>query len=388
MAIVNIKPKSGRFYFRLFVLFYCILFFILNAIKKRKPPKQPKSFLIAHHLLLGDTLMLTPMLANLRNRYPEAIIYFLVSEQYEGLYEKSPYGVKTIGYNPKNASSYFKLRRLVKSVDVAFIPGDNRFSSLAYSLGAKWVVAFWDLPKHWSKNLFVDQFIPLPHEPVNWEDMNVRLVQFNRNKVDNVQSSIYYDKKDWPAASFDHYQRPENYVVLHVGASNPLRYWQPEKWFELANQLEALGYQVVWTASPQEKGIIEQIDPGMKYKAFTDLSLNQLWDLLKRAKLVICPDTGISHMAKLTNTPVIVLFGQGSNVLFGKGRFFKNHIFYKAIIIEDMPCRDQRVLFKRPIPWVRRCSRTLKDCQNNKCMNEISVDTVSQEATRFLSGSH
>ncbi|MGY6277705.1 glycosyltransferase family 9 protein [Methylomonas sp. MgM2] len=381
MADAKTKPKSSRFYFRAAVFFYCALFFITNSFQKRKRPERPKRFLIAHHLLLGDTLMLTPMLAYLRNDFPDAVIYFLVSEQYLCLYEKSPYEVRAIGYNPKNARSYFRLRKLIQSVDVAFIPGDNRFSSLAYSLKARWIVAFWDLPKNRLKNLFVDQFVAMPTEPLSWEDMNVRLV---RSNAGNAIGKIDYDKNDWPAASFDDYQKPDNYIVLHVGASNPLRYWQPEKWLELANRLEALGYAVVWTAGPQEGGIIEQIDPNKKYKAYTGLHLNQLWDLLEHAKLAICPDTGVSHMAKLTDTPVIVLFGQGSNVLFGKGEFFENHVFYRAVIIDDMPCRNQNTLFKRPIPWVRRCGRTLKDCQNNLCMQAISVDMVFQPVLEFF----
>ena len=211
----------------------------------------------------------------------------------------------------------------------------------------------------------------------------MRLVEFGCNKVDNTDCNTYYDKKDWPAPSFDAYQKPENYIVLHVGATNPLRYWQPEKWFQLANQLEERGYQVVWTASPQERKLIKEIDSNGKYKAFSDLNLNQLWNLIEHASLVVCPDTGISHMAKITNTPVIVLFGQGSDVLFGKGEFFKNHVFYKAII-KDIPCRDQNLLFKRSIPWVKRCNRTLKDCQNNLCMNNISVDMVFGGVLDFL----
>ncbi len=38
----------------------------------RRPPRDPRRILIAHHLLLGDTLMLTPLLAKLRARHPSA----------------------------------------------------------------------------------------------------------------------------------------------------------------------------------------------------------------------------------------------------------------------------------------------------------------------------
>ncbi|CAG1020935.1 Lipopolysaccharide core heptosyltransferase RfaQ [Methylococcales bacterium] len=380
------NKKNGRFYFRVLVFVHALYNFLINIFKKRCRPRQPRYFLIAHHLLLGDTLMLTAMLANLRNLYPDSVIYFLVSEQFAGLYEKSPYNVRVIGYDPRIPNSFDNLKKVIKQVDIAFIPGDNRFSMLAYSLKSKWIVAFEDVPGSGLKNLFVDEFVPLPKEAINWEDMNLQLINSASKQPDKQKSVVLYNKKDWPAPSFEAYPRPENYVILHVGASTPLKYWQSEKWFDLANRLDALGYQVVWTASYKEKAIIEQIDPLHKFTAYSNLSLPQLWDLIEHAILVICPDTGVAHLAKITDTPVIVLFGQGSDVLFGKGSFFNNHRFYKAIIVDNIPCRDQNLLFKRPVFWVRRCNRTTRECQQNICMDQISVDLVYKSVIDLMQG--
>ena len=385
MANMKNNNKNGRFYFRVIVFFYALLNLLFNFAKRRQRPKKPVSFLIAHHLLLGDTLMLTTMLANLRSLYPDSVIYFLVSKQFVGLYENSPYGIQAMAYDPKSVGSFFNLREIIKQVDIAFIPGDNRFSLLAYSLNAKWIVAFEDVPGSGLKNFFVDEFVPLPKKPVNWEDMNLRLIGLVDGDSDHQAPVVLYDKKDWPAPSFEAYQRPENYVVLHVGASSPLKYWQSAKWWELAGRLEDLGYQVVWTSSEKERVIIEQIDPQGKFPAYSNLSLPQLWDLIEHADLMICPDTGVAHLAKLTDTPVIVLFGQGSDVLFGKGAFFTNHRFYKAIIVENIACRNQNLLFKRPVSWVRRCNRMIKDCQHAICMDEISVDRVCQHVLELRS---
>ena len=46
------------------------------ALRRRDPvaPRDPRRILIAHHLLLGDTLMLTPLLKKLRTMHPQADI--------------------------------------------------------------------------------------------------------------------------------------------------------------------------------------------------------------------------------------------------------------------------------------------------------------------------
>lgn len=375
------NPNSGRFYFRLFVFLYCIVSWCLSCLKKRHRPEYPKRFLIAHHLLLGDTLMLTPMLAKIRRCYPDAVIYFLVSDQYVELYEKSPYRIRALGFNPRSLQSYFDLRKRVESVDIALVPGDNRFSSLAFSLGSKWIIAFEDVPGARLKNLFVDEFVAIPSQAINWEDMNLKLVPCE----DPSGNDFVYSKADWESPAFVPYRRPENYVVLHVGASGPLKYWPEPKWLELAGRLSSLGYDVIWTASPKEQRLIDEIDPSHQFKAYSNLSLAQLWHLIEHAQLVVCPDTGVAHLAKLTDTPVIVLFGQGSDLLFGRGLFFQNHRFYRSIIIDDIACRDTHQLFKRRIPWVRRCNRTIKQCQNNICMKNISVDRVFDKVVEFRS---
>lgn len=381
---VRKRRKKGRFCFRLLVFLYCVRFFLLNLFKKRVRPMRPQSVLIAHHLLLGDTLMLTPMLARLRQCYPDAVIYFLVPESFAALYSRRPYNIRVLGYDPRSADSYLALRKASQSVDVAFVPGDNRFSNLAYSLQAEWIVAFNDLPENRAKNLFVDQFVAIPEQPCHWQAMNVMLVDAIAVEGMYLEPLPCFEKNDWPAPACDPFEMPGNFVVLHVGASSPLKYWPAENWRALADALTELGYQVVWTASPAEKGLIEAIDAKGQYLAYANLSLVQLWHLIERARLVICPDTGVAHLAKITETPVVVLFGQGSDVLFGCGEFFNRGRLYQAIIVDDMPCRDQNLLFKRPVPWVRRCNRGTSQCSDNVCMKNIAVDAVYQAALRFL----
>jgi len=71
----------------------------------------------------------------------------------------------------------------------------------------------------------------------------------------------------------------------------------------------------------------------------------------------------------------VALFGPGSSVITGAGDFWRNSP-YRAVTVDPFPCRDQRVLFRREIEWVRRCARTPAQCPEHLCMQAISLDAV------------
>src|SRR5258706_6637878 len=74
----------------------------LAAAGRRAAPLDPRRILIAHHLLLGDTLMLTPLIAKLRERYPSAELVMALPEAYASLYASAPYDLRAIGWDPRS----------------------------------------------------------------------------------------------------------------------------------------------------------------------------------------------------------------------------------------------------------------------------------------------
>jgi ADP-heptose:LPS heptosyltransferase len=164
--------------------------------------------------------------------------------------------------------------------------------------------------------------------------------------------------------------------MLHVGAGSPLRLWESQRWRQLADAIAARGLDVVWTAGEGECDLVREIDPESRYRSYAgQLDLAQLWHLLSGAALAVTLDTGIAHMAKLTRTPTVALFGPGSSVLFGRGLFWQDNTFVE-VTAPGFPCRDQRHLFKREVGWVRRCNRTPADCPRARCMEAISAQLV------------
>ena len=113
----------------------------LATLGRRHAPTHPERILVAHHLLLGDTLMLTPLLAKIRQRWPDADLAMTVPSAFLPLYSTRPYGVRALAFEPKDRTSLRALWR-ESGFDLAVVPGDNRFSWLAAAMHARWIVAF------------------------------------------------------------------------------------------------------------------------------------------------------------------------------------------------------------------------------------------------------
>lgn len=340
--------------------------------------EPPRHVLIAHHLLLGDTLMLTPLLAKLRERHPQAEIVMLAPKASVPLYHKRPYGVTVLPHDPRDPTTLHALCRQ-SGFDLAIVPGDNRYSWLAKALGARHTVAFaGDRPAY--KSWPVDELISYPATPAAWGDMVAGLIP--------GPAPAPYQSSAWPDPDFSSFDLPRKpYCVLHIGASTILKHWEAEKWLALADFLEAQGHQIVWSGGRGEEKLVADIDPaGQRLSYAGKLDLPQLWQLLKNARLLACPDTGVAHLGRLTGTPTITLFGPGSASIYGAGEFWRNSP-YEAMTVDPFPCRDQHRLFKREIPWVQRCGRSPRECATPRCMQAISLEAVKEAALRLLNES-
>lgn len=349
-----------------------------NALKsagRRAPPASPQRILIAHHLLLGDTLMLTPLVAKLRRQYPAAEILMTAPKTVAPLYASRPYGVTAIPFDPRDADTLRTLRRHA-GFDLAVVPGDNRYCWLALALDARWIVAFaGDRPAY--KSWPADALIPYPSTPGAWGDMVADLIPGPRPAP--------YDPGDWAAPGHTSFKLPQQpYCVLHVGASSALKLWPAERWRALADWLRARDYGIVWSGGKGEEKLVTEANPDQRDSIVAgQLDLAQLWHLLRNASLLVCPDTGVAHLGRLTGTPTVALFGPGSARLYGAGEFWRNSS-YRAVTVEPFPCRDQHLLFKREIPWVRRCARGTDKCAAPRCMEAIEIGAVTEAVAQLL----
>lgn len=318
------------------------LFLVSRALARgraRRRPEQPREILVVAPLLIGDALLLAPLLAKLRARHPRATLRMTMAPAAVPLFAGRPYAVEAGGYDPRNAATVRQLARW-PAPDLALVPGDNRFSWLGAGLGARWIVAFaGDRPAY--KSWPVDEQVAFPDAPAAWHDIAAMLV--------DGPAPAPFKPGDWPAVPCAPFERPAGrYAVLHVEASRPEKHWDREKWLELAAGVRELGLAPLWSAGPKGLELVQRIDPGGKYQALGHkLDVAQLWNLVAGAGLLVCPDTGVSHMGKLTGTPTVTLYGPGSARLFGRGDFWRDAPF-REITDPQLPARAA-ALFKRRI---------------------------------------
>ncbi|HZM79288.1 MAG TPA: glycosyltransferase family 9 protein [Candidatus Limnocylindrales bacterium] len=99
-------------------------------------------------------------------------------------------------------------------------------------------------------------------------------------------------------------------TVVHIGAKSPDRRWDPERFAQVATELEREGHEVVATGQD-----VEWSGPGRNLLGRLDLE--QLAALVADARVVVSGNTGVAHLATAYSRPSVALFGPMSPRLWG-----------------------------------------------------------------------
>lgn len=126
-------------------------------------------------------------------------------------------------------------------------------------------------------------------------------------------------------------------AVVHVGAQLPSRRWSPQRFAQVADRLAAAGNTVVLTGSAGEAALVAEVGHAMSHPAIDLAGRTSLWTLgalIERARLVVCNDTGLSHIAAALHTPSVVV-SCGAEV----PRWAPLDHALHPVLWHDLPCR-------------------------------------------------
>jgi ADP-heptose:LPS heptosyltransferase len=110
-------------------------------------------------------------------------------------------------------------------------------------------------------------------------------------------------------------------AVVHPGAAFPGRRWPPDRFAGVARHLAATGHDVRITGGPAERELATAVAQlaGLGEAAVLAgrTTSTELAAVVAAARVVVCGDTGVAHLATAYRRPSVVLFGPVSPALWG-----------------------------------------------------------------------
>ncbi len=147
--------------------------------------------------------------------------------------------------------------------------------------------------------------------------------------VENLGFAAQGENLDFPVTSLDNAElsklsefkelEPGNFIVIHPGASTPDRRWPLEFFGAVGDALAARGIRIVLTGSAAEIGLTRELARRMSSPVINlagTLSLGGLAALLQKTRLLICNDTGVSHLADALKVKSVVIFSRSDPILW------------------------------------------------------------------------
>jgi ADP-heptose:LPS heptosyltransferase len=349
-------------------------------------PGDPKRILIMRGVGVGNLVLMLPTLKALRERYPAARIDFITLESNRGFLERLGYFSRIWYLSDTSVPGFcgtfaLTLPQLLANQYDLFIDFEQfaRTSAIVGLLlriprrigfvirGHGRESAFTDAVSFHRDLHMMDGFYTLL-EPLGMPQVT-DLVPVPVPTT--IKEQLGVDRALAEAAI----QPGERIAIVHPGTGEnfTLRRWDPQRFAGVADYLAGRGFRIVLTGVRAEADIVARVKQHMREPAFNAVgrfSLGELLALLSRAALVISNDTGPIHLASGQGAPVIGLYGPNTPALYG-ARGANATAFYLGL-----PCS----------PCMTNVNEKASECQNNICMQLMTVDQVIESLSRMFEG--
>jgi ADP-heptose:LPS heptosyltransferase len=342
-----------------------------------------RKILVVHRGYLGDTLVFLPTLKALRARFPGARIVVGVQPEMRAAPLLHASGdvdeVRTLGF-----VSGGRWRRLGEMLRLFAEGYDLLVAGVWYSLapealfcGAPRCVGLYD--GHPLQEL-LDGLLPL-NPNLHEADNDLALVEAlgaAPSRADRVPrlGTDPAVAADAGAALLRQLGVPDTagIVVLHPGSKRATRRWPADRFAQLAQRLleDDADLRVVMTGVAGEVPLIEAVRAavaaGLRGRAISAAgrtTLEALVGLLDRAAVAVCNDTGVMHLARARDVPLVALLGPENDRRWGPYPLGRSPAVALRVEVPCAPCAR----------W---------SCESHVCMKATTVDDVYWEVRRLL----
>lgn len=328
--------------------------------RKRHLPSNPEQIALLNTAAIGDTVLMSAVIADLRDRYGQAkLILFTGPSNHEvaHLIPELDLIVMLNIFNPIIAIG--QIRRYDLSVLLDFGPWPRLNSIIAAFSGAHFIAGFKTRGqyRHFAYDVAVEHSSS-QHELENFRRL-ARAVDAEPSHMPSLRFPPSFPHKG-PIG-------PRGYIIFHMwpgGAGSSHKEWPQERWQTLAETLIDDGFGIALTGSREQSSLNEKFIAGVSSvarRSITNLAgcnLSVLANELHCANLVVSVNTGAMHMADALSPSLVALHGPTNPRRWG-------------------PLSATSISLESPLPGSGYLDLGFEfPRQVPECMNALSFDTV------------
>jgi len=312
-------------------------------------PHNYKRILVIRTDRIGDVVLSTPVIKNLRDNFPQSFMAMMVSPYTKDIVEGNPYLDEVIVYDKdKKHKSVFSTLRFARSLkkyrfDLAIIlHPTNRAHIISWLAGIPRRLGYVKKMGFLNTDRFEEKkYLGEKHEL----EYNLDLLRYLG--IEPQDKTLFVPIHKEAEGKIDlflqkHGIKNNDFIVIHPGASCPSKIWSPQNFAKVCDALvKRNNSRILIVTDKKDAGLGEEVAQNMAHKpvlALGEFSLSELAAVLKRACLVISNDSGPVHIAVAAGTPVISIFGRKQPGLSPKrwGPVGKNDI----VLHKDVGCLE------------------------------------------------
>jgi len=284
------------------------------------------SVVIFRALQLGDMLCAVPALRALRGALPHAHISLAGlpwAEQFADRFNSYidefimfP-GHPALGEQPLQQELLPGFYRTVQSSHYSLalqMHGSGEISNgIVKGFGARWAAGYTSAPSEESEEFFYFPYPTTGPEPLRLLDLVTQLGA----PAAGTHLEFPLTTGDWQElreSGLGEGLVPGEYICIHPGARFRDKCWPVEHFAHVADQLTLeFGLTVVLTGSAKEHDLTSAVADHMQTPAINaagPISIGAMAALMSQARLLVCNDTGVSHIAAGLKLKSVVIFSK------------------------------------------------------------------------------
>lgn|GEM_PF-57373 len=297
--------------------------------KELVDPRDIKKILLLRLDEIGDVVLTSAFLREVRHCFPQAAITLVVKPETYNLVELCPYVDKVQTFNWRvnrqhlvegcmTIVNFCQEKLWSEHFDLCIIPRYDHdmynATLLAYLSGANMRVAYTEqsTPLKAQRNKYFDVLLThiIPGGGVKHEvERNLDILRHLGCAVEESNLSLWTDERDEEFATQALEGNKELCIALSPGKEDNVRVWPIDRYIEVVNYLvKRYNARVLILGSAAEAEAGRRLKEALPQQVFDfsgSTTLRETVALLKQCHLYIGRDTGVMHMATAVGTPVV-----------------------------------------------------------------------------------